>query len=80
MNAFQKIFEIPTGEYTATQTDLDKSLAAIRIVDAGGTYTVRSRVALSGRGITARPTPGSYEVSKAAMRRLEKEHSVVCDF
>lgn len=63
-----------------TAIDLAKAAADIRIIDADGTYTVRSKVALSGRGITPRNALGTYEVSKAALAKLERIHSVVCDF
>jgi hypothetical protein len=63
-----------------TAIDLAKAAADIRIIDADGTYTVRSKVALSGRGITPRNTLGTYEVSKAALSKLERTYDVVCDF
>jgi hypothetical protein len=63
-----------------TSIDTAKEAAEIRIIDADGTYTVRSKVALSGRGITPRNTLGTYEVSKVALSKLERTHRVVCDF
>lgn len=68
------------GEYTPTLVDAGKSAADIRVVDADGTFTVISKISLAGRGIAVRAAAGTYEVTKAAMARLQKEYSVACDF
>lgn len=65
---------------TKTAIDLNKEAADIRIVNVDGTFTVMSKIVLSGRGITARAVAGTYEVTKSAMARLQKEHAVACDF
>ena len=70
----------PMGIYQPTSLDAAKAQADVRIIDAEGTFTVRSNVALSGRGVVARGAAGTYEVTKSAMKRIEKTHNVVCDF
>lgn len=70
----------PMGTYRPTQIDLDKSLADIRIIAVDGTFTIDSKVTLSGRGIKPYATEGRYEVSKAALAKLEKTYNVVTDF
>lgn len=80
MTTFTKTLELAAASKTATQIDIDKALADVRIIDVDGTFTVRSNVALTGRGVTARGAAGTYEVTKAAMKRIEKEFNVVCDF
>lgn len=80
MTTFTKTTELKTGTYQPTGVDAAKAAAQIRIIDADGSYTVRSTVALEGRGIKARGTVGTYEVSKAALARLQKTYSVASDF
>lgn len=63
-----------------TLIDTAKSAADIRIVGVDGTFTVRSRINLAGKGIVARAAEGTFEVTKAAMAKLQKEFSVVADF
>lgn len=76
----EKTFEIQTGAYKTTEVDSAKAASTIRVIAVDGTYTVASKVALSGKGIVARAAAGMYEVTKAAMRKLEKEYTVAADF
>lgn len=72
----------PCGEYKPTALDDAKDRADIRILCAnGGSFTVSSRVSLSGRGIKQPySSPDKYEVTDAALNRLRKTHDVRCDF
>ena len=70
----------PIGQYAPTAIDAAKASADIRILDCGGTYTIDSKVTLSGRGIKPRAVPGRYEVTEAALTKLQAQFNVVCDF
>jgi hypothetical protein len=71
----------PLGTYRPTAVDAAKTAAEVRVVSAnGGSFTVRSAVALNGRGVKAYATAGVYEVTRAALASIEKRHSVACDF
>ncbi len=68
------------GNYNPTAVDRAKEAADIRILDIDGTATIESKVALSGRGIKPRAVAGRYEVTKAALAKLQATYSVACDF
>ena len=69
---------------TRTIIDERKSAADFRIVAAnGGSFTLRANFgapALAGRGVKPYRTSGTYEVTRAALARIEKSHSVYPDF
>lgn len=80
---------LPMGEYKRTALDDAKNAADIRIVDVGGpTTTIKSKFPLEdARGITPYTNKLSmltkvwtYEVTKAAMKKLEAKYTIVTDF
>lgn len=69
------------GEYAPTAIDALKASADIRIVAVDSTYTVISRLPLKGRGIKAPySNPLTYEVTEAAMTKLQNTYRVAADF
>ena len=82
MTELTKTFSTPAaGAYRPTLIDAAKAQADILIEAVDGTYTVCSRVALSGRGIKQPySNPDMYEVTAAALARLQERYNVRTNF
>lgn len=77
---FTKVKEAPeVGQYKETAIDHEKRNADIRILQVGP-IMVESRVELAGIGIKNGKRAGLYEVSKAALKKLQAKYYVVTDF
>jgi hypothetical protein len=68
------------GKYQPTSKDEAKKQADIRLMYCnGGSFTVASKIELSGRGIK-KHNNGYYEVTEKALEKLQKQYSWATDF
>lgn len=71
----------PMGEYKRTAIDDRKDTADIMIQYAnGGSYTIKSKTSLSGRGVKKDYGQGRYEVTERKLEQLKAQYRVECDF
>lgn len=72
------------GEYKPTALDLIKAKADITIEHCnGGTYTINilnTAIVIAGRGVKEDYGNGSYEVTAAMLKKLQKDYDVVPNF
>lgn len=85
VSSFPQVNGIPVelGSYTATSVDTAKKQADMTIESAnGGSFTinVKNGVVLSGRGVKAVYSNGSYEVTAAKLKQLQSKYNVVPNF
>ena len=78
---FTKETIIPRGSYTPTSLDEQKANADIVIEAHSDKYEIRVKegIEIKGRGVE-RYSNGVYAIPESLMRKLEKKHTVVCNF